>query len=259
MSDLKQKYSSALIFREPTRALSEVVVGDLTDVSLHEGAITITSVSNVGGIAEFNFTPGPTLAVGQEVTISGFLVETTYNVTGIITVTSAGDFQIGIAFTGTEASVGSFIELVARVRAIIPGDAYKEMYESLYDFEADDQAPYQRDTVQTTDAATTTLLTTLVIPLNTTQLIRTRIFLRETNTDAGYIEIMATVYRAGSGDPVISAQLDDATPVINLEPTGWGATDATFSVNSPDIEINVTGVAATTIDWTAYTHLETFL
>jgi len=70
---------------------------------------TITSVSDFGGIARFNFAVGPTLFVHQEVDISGFVTETDYNTIGVITTVGAGFFQIGrIAFTGSEASAGSF-------------------------------------------------------------------------------------------------------------------------------------------------------
>ena len=70
---------------------------------------TITSVSDFSGTARFNFTVGPTLFVGQEVDISGFITEQTYNTKGIITTVGAGFFQISrIAFTGSEASAGAF-------------------------------------------------------------------------------------------------------------------------------------------------------
>lgn len=258
MGLVKDKYSSLIIFKDSTRALSEAAIGSMTDVSLHEASITITSVSDVGGIAEFNFTPGPTLVVGQEVTISGFLVETTYNVTGIITVTSAGDFQIGIAFTGTEASVGSFIELVARERALVADDAYKTMYENLYDFEIDELIADQWDTIQTTDAATSTLISTIVIAASTIQIVTARLIASEVDTDLGFLEVSATIYRAAAGDPVLSAQNDGAGPDLELQPTGWGAQSATFSINSPNVELHVTGVAATTIDWTCQVHIEPF-
>ena len=47
---------------------------------------TITSVTNNGGVARFNFNnQGPTVEVGQQVVISGFITNTAYNGTFIIT------------------------------------------------------------------------------------------------------------------------------------------------------------------------------
>lgn len=58
----------------------------------------ITSVTNNGGTAQFDFTPGPTLIVGQPVTLSGFS-ESTYNGLGVVTVTGAGAIEVNdIAF-----------------------------------------------------------------------------------------------------------------------------------------------------------------
>ncbi len=69
--------------------------------------IVITSVSDVGGLAEFNYT-GVAVHEHQEVVIVDFITNTTYNATFIITTSGAGTFQTGVAFTGSEASVGSF-------------------------------------------------------------------------------------------------------------------------------------------------------
>ena len=187
-----------------------------------------------------------------------FIVETTYNDTWVVTATSAGNFETGVTYTGTEA-VGDFEVQTDQVIKLVADDCYKALYESDIDFIEDELAPNQRDSVQTTDAATSTLLSTIVIAASTSQIIMARIFLTETDTDAGYMEINATVYRAAAGDPVISAADDGAAPIFELQPGGWGGVSATFSVNSPDIEINVTGVAATTIDWSADIHLEPFI
>ena len=70
-------------------------------------ATAITSVTDSSGVARFNFS-GPTLFVGQEVVISTFVTNTSYNATGIITATGAGYFEIAdIAFGSTET--GSFL------------------------------------------------------------------------------------------------------------------------------------------------------
>lgn len=76
-----------------------------------EEEVEITSINAVtdnGGIARFQFTPGPTLTVGQDVTLSGFLTYPSYNLTGQITDAGAGYFEISsISYLGNEIG-GSF-------------------------------------------------------------------------------------------------------------------------------------------------------
>lgn len=78
----------------------------VTDFSI--ASTTIDSVSNSSGIARFNFTVGPTFFVGQEVVIVGFVTNTAYNVTGIVTVTGTGFFEIARIAFGTDEATGSF-------------------------------------------------------------------------------------------------------------------------------------------------------
>jgi hypothetical protein len=72
-------------------------------------AVDITSVSNNGsGVARFNFTPGPTLAVTQEVILSGFTSNPSYNGVYLVDTTAAGYFEVdSISFGTTET--GSFL------------------------------------------------------------------------------------------------------------------------------------------------------
>jgi hypothetical protein len=80
------------------------IITAFADASI--GATAVTSVSDVGGIAEFNFT-GPTVYVGQEVVQSTF-GESTYNVTRIITVTNGtSTYQTGVAYAAPDT--GSFL------------------------------------------------------------------------------------------------------------------------------------------------------
>lgn len=67
-------------------------------------SISITSVTDNGGVARFNFT-GPTVHVFQKVTIAAYVTNTLYNITGIITATDGtGYFEISkIAFGSNEA------------------------------------------------------------------------------------------------------------------------------------------------------------
>lgn len=69
----------------------------------------IDSVTDSGGVARFNFTVGPTVYVHQKVTISGFITNTAYNVTGILTAVGAGFFEIASVAFGSDEAVGSFV------------------------------------------------------------------------------------------------------------------------------------------------------
>lgn len=70
---------------------------------------SITSVTDSSGVARFNFT-GPTVYAFQKVTISGFITNTAYNVTGIITATDGTTFfEISSIAFGTDEAVGAFV------------------------------------------------------------------------------------------------------------------------------------------------------
>ena len=72
------------------------------------GATNITNVVDSGGTARFEFT-GPTLYVGQEVVISGFVTNADYNGTWIIESTNGTNyFEIGVDFDANESG-GSFL------------------------------------------------------------------------------------------------------------------------------------------------------
>lgn len=67
----------------------------------------INSVTDNSGIARFNFTAPPTLFVNQEVVISGFTTNTTYNGTFLATATGANFFEVSSIAFGTDET-GSF-------------------------------------------------------------------------------------------------------------------------------------------------------
>lgn len=69
---------------------------------------SITSVTDNGGLARFIFSVGPTLFVNQQVVLSGFTTNTSYNGTFLITFVGAGLFEVGVDFGSDEAS-GSFV------------------------------------------------------------------------------------------------------------------------------------------------------
>lgn len=91
-------------------------------------AEAITSVTDSGGIARFNFAAPPTLFVDQEVVISTFVTNTAYNGTFIITATGANYFEVSsIAFGSDET--GSFlsnsITLTDTTTTLVDGDTLK--------------------------------------------------------------------------------------------------------------------------------------
>ncbi len=104
--------------------------GTFTSVgNLSFGATSITSVSDslsTPGVARFNFTPPPiNLYVHQEVVVSGFVTNTAYNGTHIITATASGYFEVeSIAFGTTEG--GSFlsntVDLADVATTLVDGD-----------------------------------------------------------------------------------------------------------------------------------------
>lgn len=95
--------------------------GDLTSsiaMWVENLATAITSVTNSGGIARFNFTPGPTLAVDKIVSVSGFTTNPDYNVVGAVTTTGAGFFEIAsVAFGSDEAGSFAFSSIGLQVGA----------------------------------------------------------------------------------------------------------------------------------------------
>lgn len=85
-------------------------LGSLTAIA--DAAITTTGISSVtdsGGIARFNYSVGPTTFVGQTVTISGYVTNTAYNTTGVITATGIGFLEISSIAFGSDEGVGSFV------------------------------------------------------------------------------------------------------------------------------------------------------
>ncbi len=93
--------------------------GELFDTSGSTGTFTsvadaavptesITSVTDSSGVARFNFSAPPTLFVNQEVVISGFVTNTSYNGTHFITATGAGYFEVSSIDFGS-SETGSFI------------------------------------------------------------------------------------------------------------------------------------------------------
>lgn len=78
---------------------------------------SIDSVTNSAGKARFNFTPGPTLTVGQPLSVQGYLSEVEYNTVESVSATGSGFFELenvdfqggdtGGLFTGAIVEMGS--------------------------------------------------------------------------------------------------------------------------------------------------------
>jgi hypothetical protein len=71
-------------------------------------AQSIASVTDSSGIARFNWTPGATVYVGQEVQVSGYVTNTAYNGTWIVTTTGVGYFEVSSIAFGSDEATGTF-------------------------------------------------------------------------------------------------------------------------------------------------------
>lgn len=66
---------------------------------------SITSVTNSGGVARFNHS-GTDPSIGEFITVSGFVTETTYNTAAAVSLSGAGFFELtGVSFTGDETGI----------------------------------------------------------------------------------------------------------------------------------------------------------
>lgn len=83
--------------------------GTFTAVADASVTATTTNVTDSGGVARYNFAVGPTLFVDQRVTISGFVTNTIYNQTALITTVGVGFFEVDYTPFGTTESGGSFL------------------------------------------------------------------------------------------------------------------------------------------------------
>lgn len=87
-------------------------LGDIGSITLFTDATIsaqgITSVTDSGGVARFNWTAGAIVFVGQEVKISGYTVNTAYNGTFIITTVGSGYFEVSSVAFGSDEATGGF-------------------------------------------------------------------------------------------------------------------------------------------------------
>lgn len=254
MSAVKDKYQSALAAAFPTSVFTEGTDGSLATLDQHETQHSIDSVSDSGGIARFVVTGGPTLYVGQEITISGFTGSNIpYNTTGIISVLVAGDFEIStIAWIATEAS-GLFDALINRISKSLIGDAYKILHEDLVGFAEDASAPASIDITETTDT-TATLISTLPLDDDETYLIKAVVIgIKDDGSDRATYEMSGSYYRTAGGDAVI---IGSDTIVSKKSDASWGA--PAFVVSGTAVTIEVQGRAATNISWHCVAELQDF-
>lgn len=92
--------------------------GDITGFAdASEASESITSITDSSGVARFNFTAPPTLFVGQEVVIVGFVTNTDYNGTFIITATGANFFEVSSIAFGSDEAGGTFTSASVTVTA----------------------------------------------------------------------------------------------------------------------------------------------
>lgn len=91
-----------------TNTLYNVENTSVSSVSSLISSTAISSVTDNGGIAVFNHS-GTSPELGQEVTISGFITNTDYNVTGTVTLTTSTTFEISSIVFGSDEAVGSYV------------------------------------------------------------------------------------------------------------------------------------------------------
>jgi len=84
------------------------------------GATGIDSVSDSSGIAQFNHS-GTSPLLGSTVTISAFVTNTSYNVTGVVSVTGASSFELEDIAFGTDEASGSYLMTGVTVTAAAHG------------------------------------------------------------------------------------------------------------------------------------------
>lgn len=92
----------------------KAVAGKIYALSTSTFFINITSVTDVGGIANFVHA-GSSPAVGNTITIKGFLTNTLYNITGIVTFSDSTNFQISSISFGSSESIGSFTLVLSEI------------------------------------------------------------------------------------------------------------------------------------------------
>jgi hypothetical protein len=97
--------------------------------------------------------------------------------------------------------------------------------------------------VQTTDATQTTIESITLTDANTYQVEARVVGVKSDGTDRASYFIACTVYRTGGGGATIQGQ------TTLHEGESNAAWDATFTVSGNNLRVSVTGVAATTIEW----------
>jgi len=134
---LYEQYRDDLLNRYADHSFTETTVGSLTLVKFSDDN-TIYKVANDSGIARFQYDDGPTLSIGGEVTLSGFVDNPDYNGTHIVGAALYVDgrgiittyFEIaGIDFGTNET--GSAAVFVASSQKMDELDAYRSIRQDL--------------------------------------------------------------------------------------------------------------------------------
>ena len=100
--------------------------------------------------------------------------------------------------------------------------------------------------VQTTDATVTTLDSLTLLDENTYHIEAFIVGVKSDGTDRASYHLSATVYRTAAGGATIQGSV---TSLHTQESNA--AWDADFTVSGNDLRVSVTGVAATTIEWSS--------
>lgn len=104
---------TAVGFNDAVIVVNEVA-GKIYALSNSKIFIDITSVTDVGGVANFIHAGTPPV-VGNTITIEGFINNTAYNITGIVTFADATNFQIDSIAFGSDEATGSFTLVLSAI------------------------------------------------------------------------------------------------------------------------------------------------
>ena len=89
---------------------SYVLLGNKLIADAVNGPITtpVNSVSDDSNAAQFNFTPGPSVVIGSDVTLQNFTLSTSYNGSYVVSDSAVGNFNAAVQYVASESFTGSF-------------------------------------------------------------------------------------------------------------------------------------------------------
>ncbi len=225
-------------------ALNITSVGTLTsgDVTAAIGSGTIT-IAMMADIATDTFLGRVTAATGVVEVLTNAQAKTALDLTG----TNSGDQTTWSGFSDTLANLNTAVSdatLVATGTAVTLTSTTTDTRINGAGTKTDGLSESDSAEVQTTDATVTTLLTVALEDENTYYLEATVCGVQSTGGGRTSTKIAGTFYRTAAG----SATQQGTTTVVHGA-TSFGSGGVAFTVSGNNVLVEVTGVAATTIEW----------